>query len=104
MRARIVFLVRLVPGAEERFLAAYGAIRHSIASSVPGHVVDQLCQRDGEDDEWMITSEWERLEDFLAWERSDGHRDMVKPLRECIAEARSLRFLVKAETRADRVT
>jgi heme-degrading monooxygenase HmoA len=73
-----------------------------VADSVPGHIVDQLCQKADEDDEWMITSEWERLEDFVAWEQSDEHRAMVRPLRECIAQARSLRFLVKAETRPDR--
>ncbi|HKH07296.1 MAG TPA: antibiotic biosynthesis monooxygenase family protein [Acidimicrobiales bacterium] len=100
MTARVVFLIRLHPGSERRFLEAYEAVRHDVADGVPGHVVDQLCQRDEGTDEWLITSEWARLDDFLAWERSDEHRTMVRPLRDCIAEATSLRFLVRAETRA----
>ena len=54
----------------------------------------------GDDDRWLITSEWQRLEHFLDWERSDGHRELAKPLRDCIASARSLQFDVVEETRS----
>jgi hypothetical protein len=36
----------------------------------------------------------------LDWERTEEHRDLVKPLRDTFAEARSLKFVVKAETSA----
>jgi heme-degrading monooxygenase HmoA len=97
-KGRVVFLIDLKPGAQERFLAAYESIRHDVAAGVPGHLVDQVCRlRDG-GDSWLITSEWESLEHFLAWERSEAHRELAKPLRDCIAGARSLKFDVIEET------
>jgi heme-degrading monooxygenase HmoA len=99
-KGRVVFLVDLKPGAEEAFLAAYEQIRHEVAGGVDGHLVDQVCRLRGDGGQWLITSEWRRLEHFLDWERSDGHRELAKPLRECIAGARSLQFDVIAETRS----
>jgi heme oxygenase (mycobilin-producing) len=97
-RARVVFLIRLRPNSVDRFLAAYEQIRHVVAAGVPGHVRDQVCQSPDDPDEWLITSEWRAIDQFLDWERSPGHRVLVQPMRECIAQARSLRFLVRAET------
>ena len=98
MKGRVVFLLRLTPGSEERFLAAYEGIRHNVAQGVKGHLVDQVCRSPEDPDSWLITSEWESLEDFLEWERTQEHRDLVKPMRECFAEARSLKYEVVEET------
>src|SRR5687767_11632358 len=97
-KARIVFLLKLQPGSSERFLEAYEQVRHEVATGVPGHLVDQVCQDPGDPDSWVITSEWESLEAFLEWERTEEHRDLVKPMRECFAEARSLKYEVRRET------
>jgi heme-degrading monooxygenase HmoA len=102
-RGRVIFLIKIKPGMQEQFLAAYEAIRHEVADGVPGHVVDQVCQMPDDPDSWVITSEWERLDDFLAWERDESHRELVRPMRECFAEARSLRFVIRAETRRRQV-
>jgi heme oxygenase (mycobilin-producing) len=100
-KGRVVILVRLKPGAAGAFLAAYKRTHDEVAS-VRGHIVDQVCRlRDGEDS-WLITSEWENLECFLEWERSEAHRELAKPLRECIASAQSLKFDVIEETRSPR--
>jgi len=98
MKGRVVFLIKLKPGAEEDFLAAYAGIRHLVAEGVEGHLVDQVCQSPDDPDSWLITSEWETLEHFLSWERTEEHRETVKPMRECMAEARSLKFEVREET------
>jgi len=79
-------------------MAAYELIRHEVADGVKGHILDQVCQSPDDPDSWVITSEWESLDDFLNWERDEAHRELVKPLRECVDEARSLRFIVRAET------
>jgi heme-degrading monooxygenase HmoA len=97
-RARIVFLVCVPPGREADFLQAYEAIRYAVAAGVPGHLVDQVCRSTTDPGQWLITSEWSSLDAFLDWERSPGHRELVKPLRECMTGARSLRFAVVAET------
>lgn len=98
MKGRVVFLIRIKPGTQEQFLNAYASIRHLVAEGVDGHLVDQVCQAPDDPDSWLITSEWESLEHFLAWERTEEHRDLVKPMRDCFAEARSLKFEVKEET------
>jgi heme-degrading monooxygenase HmoA len=98
VKGRVVFLLRLKPGTGDQFLTAYEAIRHNVAQGVKGHLVDQVCRAPDDPDSWLITSEWESLEDFLEWERTEEHRDLVKPMRECFAEARSLKFEVVEET------
>jgi heme-degrading monooxygenase HmoA len=98
VKGRVVFLIRLKPGTQEEFLRAYGGIRNLVAEGVDGHLLDQVCQSRDDPESWCITSEWESLDDFLAWEATQEHRDLVKPMRDCFAEARSLKFEVREET------
>ena len=99
MKGRVVFLVRLKPDVTgEQFLEAYEAIRYEVAEGVKGHIVDQVCQSDEDPQSWLVTSEWESIEDFHAWERMPEHRELAKPMRDCMAEARSLKFVVREET------
>lgn len=98
MKGRVVFLIRIRPGLQDEFLRAYDGIRHLVAQGVKGHLVDQVCQSPTDPESWVITSEWESLDDFLAWESTEEHRELVKPMRECMAEARSLKFVVREET------
>jgi heme-degrading monooxygenase HmoA len=99
-RARVLFLVRVPAAHTGDFLRAYERIRYQVAEGVDGHLVDQVCQSSHDPEQWLITSEWTSLDAFEAWERSDGHRDLVCPMRECMTEARSIRFLVRAQTSA----
>jgi heme-degrading monooxygenase HmoA len=98
MTARIVFLVRVPAARTEEFLAAYENIRYEVAAGVPGHILDQVCQAPADPEQWLITSEWETLDDFLRWEQSPDHRKQAGPLRACMTEARSIKFVVRAET------
>ena len=95
-----MFVIRLKPGMQDAFLAAYESIRYEVAQGVPGHILDQVCQSPQDPDEWLITSEWETLDHFLAWEATEEHREQAKGLRDCFAEARSLKYVVREETRA----
>jgi heme oxygenase (mycobilin-producing) len=97
-RGRVVFLVRVPAERTGAFLAAYEKIRYEVADGVPGHRVDQVCQSTADPEQWLITSEWDSLEAFEAWERSEGHRALVRPLRECMTEATSIRFAVRKQT------
>jgi heme-degrading monooxygenase HmoA len=98
VKGRVVFLIRLKPGTQDEFLKAYEGIRHLVAQGVEGHLVDQVCRSPDDPESWLITSEWESLEHFLEWERTQEHRDLVKPMRDTFAEARSLKFEVVEET------
>ena len=101
-RARVVFLIRVPEARTADFLAAYQQIRYQVAEGVDGHLVDQVCQAPQDPEQWLITSEWTSLAAFEAWERTQAHRELVRPMRECMTEARSIRFLVRAETSARR--
>ena len=98
-RGRVVFLLKLKPGMSDEFLKAYEGVRHEIAGGVKGHIVDQVCQSAEDPDRWLITSEWDSVEDFYAWEATEEHRDQARPMRECMAEAQSFKFVVREETR-----
>ncbi len=98
-KGRVVFVLQLKPGMSEQFLQAYESMRYEVASGVEGHLVDQVCRSPDDPDRWLITSEWRSLEDFLAWEATEEHRELARPLRECFAEARSLKYEVVEETR-----
>jgi len=97
-KARVVFLLKLKPGTADQFFEAYEGIRRDVAGGVKGHLVDQVCQDPNDPESVVITSEWDDIEHFLEWERTEEHRDLVKPMRECFAEARSLKYVVRRET------
>ncbi|WP_433546984.1 antibiotic biosynthesis monooxygenase family protein [Streptomyces sp. CA-294286] len=98
--ARVVFLIRVPEARRRDFLDAYERIRFLVAGGVPGHVQDQVCQSATDPEQWLITSEWQTLADFEAWEATQDHRNLVKPMRDCFTEARSLRFVIRHSTRA----
>jgi heme oxygenase (mycobilin-producing) len=95
---RVLFMLKLISGAGEKFLREYESIRWEVAQ-VPGHINDQLCRSADDADEWLITSEWRSAEDFLAWESTPGHRELAKPMMSHVAQRRSLRYTVMRETR-----
>jgi heme-degrading monooxygenase HmoA len=96
-RLRVLFLMDVLDGHQERFLEAYEQIRHQVAG-VPGHISDQLCQSLGNSSQWLITSEWESSEPFLAWVDSPVHRKLVAPMSACLSSKSSLRYVITRET------
>ncbi|MFF9814426.1 SchA/CurD-like domain-containing protein [Streptomyces sp. NPDC014006] len=96
-RVRVVLMVDIHDGTQQEFLTAYERMCAQVAS-VPGHISDQLCQSLENPTQWLITSEWESAEPFLAWVNSDQHLDMVEPMSGCVRDTRSLRYTVLRET------
>ncbi|GCD96571.1 SchA/CurD-like domain-containing protein [Embleya hyalina] len=96
-KLRVLLMLELHEGSEQRFLEAYEGIRHQVAA-VPGHLRDQLCQSIEDPSQWLITSEWEGTSQYLAWVDSPEHQVMVQPLHGCVRGTRSLRFSVARET------
>jgi heme-degrading monooxygenase HmoA len=96
---RVVFIIRLKDDvSDQQFLDAYEHVRYEVAQGVKGHIVDQVCQSQEDRKDWLITSEWESVDDFHAWEATEEHRDQAKPMRECMDQARSYKYVVRAET------
>jgi heme-degrading monooxygenase HmoA len=96
-RLRVLFLMDVLDDHQERFLEAYERIRHQVAD-VPGHISDQLCHSLGNSSQWLITSEWESSEPFLAWVDSPAHRELVAPMSACLSSKNSLRYAIMRET------
>lgn len=94
---RVVLLMDLHEGAQQRFFEAYEQLRADIAS-IPGHISDQLCQSFEDPSQWLITSEWESAPQYLAWVNSEHHAEQVKPLGACARVMRPLKFTVLRET------
>jgi heme-degrading monooxygenase HmoA len=96
-RLRVLFLMDVLDDHQERFLEAYERIRYQVAD-VPGHISDQLCHSLGNSSQWLITSEWESSEPFLAWVDSPAHRELVAPMSACLSSNSSLRYVIMRET------
>jgi heme-degrading monooxygenase HmoA len=71
---------------QEAFEEAY----RQVANNQPdrkGHVAEELLRRsvppDGDDEplSYILTSEWEDLDDFLTWEVEPIHREAATPMR-----------------------
>nr|WP_157528724.1 antibiotic biosynthesis monooxygenase family protein [Kibdelosporangium sp. MJ126-NF4]CEL20098.1 WhiE I protein of unknown function [Kibdelosporangium sp. MJ126-NF4]CTQ97322.1 WhiE I protein of unknown function [Kibdelosporangium sp. MJ126-NF4] len=97
-KARVVFQFTVPTARTEEFLRAYDQIRFEVAAGVPGHLLDQVCQSTGDPEQWLITSEWSSLAHFEEWERSQGHRDLVQPMRACMRNPKSQRYVVHKQT------
>ena len=93
----VVFAVRVIEGGEQGFLEVYDRIRKSVART-PGHIIDRLGEPIDDSRQWVITSEWETPEHFLAWQQSEEHRQLVAPLRDWVDSTQALRFRVIKET------
>lgn len=96
-KLRVLLMLEIHEGSQERFLDAYESIRAQVAA-VPGHLRDQLCQSIEDPTQWLITSEWAGTDEYLEWVDSVEHQEMVKPLHGCVRGTRSLRFAVARET------
>ncbi|NUT46338.1 MAG: TcmI family type II polyketide cyclase, partial [Saccharothrix sp.] len=103
-KLRVLLMLEIHDGSQERFLKAYESIREQVAR-VPGHLHDQLCQSIDDPTQWLITSEWDSADTFLAWVDGPEHQLMVQPLHGCVRGTRSLRYAICRETgMSDRVT
>ncbi|MFE2049399.1 SchA/CurD-like domain-containing protein [Streptomyces sp. NPDC059459] len=100
-RVRVVLMLDIHDDKQQEFLNAYDGIRDRVAA-VRGHVSDQLCQAVDNPTKWLLTSEWESAEPFLAWVNSEDHLDTVEPLQDYVRDTHSLRYSVLRETSGER--
>jgi heme-degrading monooxygenase HmoA len=85
MAARVMVFAKINRGDEEAFEAAYAQVTSNVKGT-PGHVNDELLRRneppdgDGEPQSYILLSEWESKEDFLAWENAPVHTEKRNPM------------------------
>ncbi len=98
-RLRVVLLLDIRDGAQQRFLQAYERFSRRVAA-VPGHISHQLCQSGDDPGQWLITSEWESAESYLTWLNSEERVGMVEPMHACVRGTRPLRYSIVRESRS----
>ena len=80
MPIRVLVFAQIKPGEAEAFEAAYAAVTRRVKGT-PGHVHDELLRSADDPDAYILLSEWESREAFLAWEDAPIHRQTTTPLR-----------------------
>jgi heme-degrading monooxygenase HmoA len=71
---------KIKPGDERAFEAAYAEVTQKVKGT-PGHVRDELLRADGDIGSYILLSEWESKEAFLAWEDAPIHMQTTTPMR-----------------------
>src|SRR5437763_8053910 len=85
MAARVMVFANINRGDEEKFEAAYAQVTSNVRGT-PGHIADELLRRneppDSEDGprSYILLSEWESKEAFLAWENAPVHTEKRNPM------------------------
>lgn len=80
MVARVMVFANIREGEEDKFIEAYREVTAKVKGT-PGHVRDELLRQDGETSKFILLSEWESKERFLAWEDDEIHMNTTTPMR-----------------------
>jgi heme-degrading monooxygenase HmoA len=86
MPTRVMVFAKIKPGEEAAFEAAFAEVTRKVKGT-PGHIKDELLRDDtepGSNDEpssYILLSEWESKEAFLAWEDAPIHMQTTTPMR-----------------------
>ena len=85
MAARVMVFAKINRGDEEAFEAAYAEVTSNVKGT-KGHIADELLRRaepadpEGEPRTYVLLSEWESREAFLAWENAPVHTEKRNPM------------------------
>ena len=78
--ARAFVLIDLDPAEGERFEAAFAEVAAQVGK-MPGMTANLLLRSVETPGAYIVVSEWESREAFLAWEEEPSHREVTKPLQ-----------------------
>jgi heme-degrading monooxygenase HmoA len=85
MAARVMVFAKINRGDEEAFEQAYAQVTANVKGT-EGHIADELLRRNepadqaGEPRSYILLSEWESKEAFLAWENAPAHTEKRNPM------------------------
>jgi heme oxygenase (mycobilin-producing) len=85
MAARVMVFAKINRGDEQAFEAAYAQVTANVKGT-EGHIGDELLRRaeppdpESEPRSYILLSEWESKEAFLAWEESVAHVAKRSPM------------------------
>lgn len=80
MFTRVMVFARVDEQRSAAFEAAYTEVTRTVAGT-PGHIRDELLKDTDDPGSYVLLSEWESTEHFLAWENAPVHRELTVPMR-----------------------
>ena len=80
MVARVMVFANIREGEEEKFIEAYKGVTAKVKGT-KGHIRDELLHQDGAPSSFILLSEWQSKEAFLAWEDDPVHMATTTPMR-----------------------
>ena len=99
MAVRVMVFATIKPGTGSEFEAAFLEVTRNVRGT-PGHIRDELLREDDDPDAYILLSEWESKEHFLAWENDPIHMNTTTPMRPYWA-GRSVRKIYEVKVRLD---
>ena len=80
MTARVMVSALVAEEHVEAFEHAYAEVTGHVAGT-RGHISDELLRDRTQPGRYILLSEWDSVEDFLAWENRPIHRETTTPMR-----------------------
>jgi heme-degrading monooxygenase HmoA len=78
--ARAFVFVELDPAQGEEFEQTFAGVADKVRDT-PGLLANILLRDPQKPGSYVVVSEWESREAFLAWEDEPSHRELTKPLQ-----------------------
>ena len=80
MAARVMVFATIREGEGEAFEKAYAEVTAKVKGTA-GHIADELLREVDDPNRYILLSEWESKEAFLAWEDDPVHMQTTTPMR-----------------------
>jgi heme-degrading monooxygenase HmoA len=80
MTTRVMVFAKIKSGEQEAFEAAYAEVTQKVKGT-RGHLRDELLRDTRDPETYILLSEWESREAFLAWEDAPIHKQTTTPMR-----------------------
>lgn len=80
MPVRVMVFATIKAGMQEAFEAAFSVVTQQVRGT-SGHIKDELIQETDNLNSYILLSEWESREAFLAWENAPIHKETTTPMR-----------------------
>jgi heme-degrading monooxygenase HmoA len=91
MPVRMMLFSTIDADHETEFEAAFSVVRERVAT-VPGHVREELMRQHDQPGAYVLISDWDSREQFMAWLRSAQHDEMTAEMRPYFLRPSEMRF------------
>jgi len=98
--ARAFVFVEIDPTDGERFEQTFAGVAGQVRGA-PGLRANILLRDANKPGSYIVVSEWDSKESFLAWEDEPSHRELTKPLQAFWSGAGTARHLYEVAVSTD---